>query len=175
MTPWPFRKKIKEYNIDIKEGYPLFKLNEDGTTEQVIRVDWDSYFMLIAEQVATRGTCDRKQVGCVLVRDKRIIATGYNGSVSGSEHCDDIGHLMENSHCVRTIHAEVNAVAQCAKHGVSCEGATCYSNTLICWNCFKTLVNAGVKKILYRDEYTAELKNHVFKFAKELGIPIIRI
>jgi len=171
---WPWKKRTEEERLEAS-GYPMFKLNEDGSTTEVTRVDWDSYFMLIAEQVATRGTCERKQVGCVLVKDKQIISTGYNGSIAGSDHCDDIGHLMENGHCVRTIHAEVNAVAQCAKHGISCEGTTCYCNTLPCWNCFKTLVNAGVKKIFYRDEYSAELKNHVFTFSKELDIPVIRL
>ena len=134
------------------------------------------YFMDIADMVSRRGSCDRKQVGCILVKDKRIIATGYNGSMTKADHCDDVGHLMENGHCVRTIHAEVNAIAQCAKYGSDCEGSTCYCNTLPCWNCFKLLVNAGVRQIYYKDAYAnAELKGHVFQFSKELGIPVVKI
>ena len=132
--------------------------------------------MDIADMVSRRGSCDRKQVGCILVKDKRIIATGYNGSMSGSQHCDDVGHLMENGHCVRTIHAEVNAIAQCAKYGSNCEGSTCYCNTLPCWNCFKLLVNAGIVQIYYKDAYAnAELKGHVFQFSKELRVPVVKI
>jgi dCMP deaminase len=179
--PWPWNSRVieelEESPIDraMEQGYPLFMKKDNGKIVEVNRIDWDTYFMSIAEKVAERGTCDRKQVGCVLVKDKRIIATGYNGSMSGSDHCDDVGHLMENNHCVRTIHAEVNAVAQCAKHGVSCEGATCYCNTLPCWNCFKTLVNAGVTKIFFKDSYNAELKDKVFEFSEELDIPVVRI
>ena len=73
------------------------------------RPTWDKYFMEIAKQVATRSTCERKQVGAVIVRDKNILSTGYNGSIRGLSHCDEVGHLMENGHCVRTIHAEINA------------------------------------------------------------------
>jgi len=175
---WPWKKEEIEVSaIEIATGdiYPLYLRTGEGEMKKVNRVDWDTYFMTIAEQVATRGTCNRKRVGCVLVKDKRIIATGYNGSISSAEHCDDVGHLMENNHCVRTIHAEVNAIAQCAKYGVSCEGATCYCNTLPCWNCFKSLVNAGVAKIFFRDSYDAELKNKVFEFSEELDIPVVRL
>ena len=83
----------------------------------VQRADWPTYFMNIARQVATRSTCDRKQVGAVIVRDKTILSTGYNGSIRGLSHCDEDGHLMENGHCVRTVHAEANAIAQAARHG----------------------------------------------------------
>ena len=76
------------------------------------RVTWNEYFMAIAEQVASRSTCDRKHIGAVIVRDKTILSTGYNGSLRGSPHCDEAGHDIENGHCVRTVHAEANAVAQ---------------------------------------------------------------
>ena len=82
------------------------------------RLDWDSYFMLSALFLASRSTCSRAQVGTLLVKDKRIIASGYNGSVHGEEHCDDVGHLMVDNHCIRTVHSVVNAVTQCAKFGV---------------------------------------------------------
>lgn len=180
---WPWKKKevsasgIDESPIDaaINQGYPLFRLCEDGKIEEISRVDWDSYFMMIAEQVASRGTCNRKQVGCILVKDKRILATGYNGSISGTEHCDDVGHLMEDGHCVRTVHAEINALAQCSKYGIACDESIAYINTCPCWSCFKALVNAGVKEIFYRDPYKPELKELVFKYAEELGIPLKQI
>src|SRR6478752_7299854 len=90
------------------------------------RGSWDVYFMRIARDVATRATCDRKLVGAVIVRDKNILATGYNGSIRGLGHCDDEGHMMEEGHCVRTIHAEANAVIQAAKNGIRIEAATIY-------------------------------------------------
>ena len=83
------------------------------------RPTWDIYFMGIAKQVSQRSTCDRKHVGAVIARDKVILSTGYNGSIRGIEHCDQIGHMMENQHCVRTVHAEVNAVAQAAMNGTN--------------------------------------------------------
>ena len=85
------------------------------------RVSWEEYFMNIAREVATRSTCDRKHVGAVIVRGKTILSTGYNGSIRGLAHCDDAGHEMENTHCVRTIHAEANAIVQSALHGVRLE------------------------------------------------------
>ena len=90
-----------------------------------MRPDWDSYFLKIAYAVSERSTCDRAFVGCVLVRDKRILTTGFNGSPAGQGHCDELGHLLVEGHCVRTIHAETNAIIQAALHGVSTRGATC--------------------------------------------------
>ena len=139
------------------------------------RISMHKYFMDIADKVSERGTCDRKKVGCILVKDKRIIATGYNGSISGSDHCDDVGHLMEEGHCIRTVHAEINALAQCAKYGMSCDGSICYCNTFPCWECFKAMVNAGVKQVYYKDSYAAKAKNNVIKFSKELNIPVVKI
>ena len=87
------------------------------------RASWDEYFLRIATDVATRATCDRKHVGAVIVRDRTILSTGYNGSIGGTPHCDEVGHMMEDGHCVATIHAEVNAVLQAARNGVAIEGA----------------------------------------------------
>ena len=106
------------------------------------RPSWDSYFMKIAAAVSERSTCDRAMVGCVLVRDKRILTTGFNGSPAGQEHCDEAGHLMVDGHCVRTIHAETNAIIQAALHGVSTRDAICYVTHLPCINCTKALINA---------------------------------
>jgi len=140
-----------------------------------MRINWHQYFMDIAEKVSERSTCDRKHVGAIIVKDKRILATGYNGSLPNSEHCDDAGHLLENNHCVRTLHAEINAIVQCAKYGISCQGATLYCNTLPCWNCFKTVVSAGISKIYYSTDYNAELKSNVFEYSKKLNINLIKL
>lgn len=170
--PWPWKKKEEG---SIEKTYPLFLLKEDATIEEIKRKDWDIYFMEIAERVAERGTCDRKQVGCVLVKDKRILATGYNGSITGASHCDDVGHMMEEGHCVRTVHSEINALAQCAKYGTSCNEAIAYINTCPCWDCFKAMINAGIKAIFYRDPYKPRLKEKVFETAEALNIPLIQI
>lgn len=117
------------------------------------RVDWHTYFMNIAAQVATRSTCDRKHVGAVIVRDKTILSTGYNGSIRGMPHCDDVGHDLENDHCVATIHAEANAILQAAKNGVMIDGAELYTTASPCWTCFKLIANAGLKAIYYGEFY----------------------
>lgn len=135
-----------------------------------MRSDWDSYFMEIAKQVATRATCDRKHVGTVIVRDRTILSTGYNGSVRGLEHCDDIGHMMEGGHCLRTVHSEANAIIQAAKNGVAIEGADLYVTASPCWNCFKMVANAGIKRIVYGEFYRDK---RVHDVAGELGIEMI--
>ena len=121
-----------------------------------MRPDWDSYFMKIAFAVSERSTCDRAFIGCVLVLEKRILTTGFNGSPSGQPHCDDAGHLMVEGHCVRTIHAETNAIIQAALHGVSTRGATCYVTHFPCINCAKVLVNAGIVRLVYSVDYRVD-------------------
>ncbi len=133
------------------------------------RSDWDSYFMEIARVVATRATCDRKHVGAVIVRDKCILATGYNGSIRGLAHCDEEGHLMEDGHCVRTIHAEANAIIQAARNGVRIEGATVYVTASPCWGCFKMIANAGLSRIVFGEFYRDD---RIFRFATQLGIEL---
>src|SRR5687768_17940338 len=96
------------------------------TEEKPVRASWDEYFMSIAQVVATRSTCPRKYVGAVIVRNRTILSTGYNGSIRGMPHCSDVGHMMEDNHCVATIHAEANAIIQAARNGVMIEGATNY-------------------------------------------------
>ena len=117
------------------------------------RVTWNAYFMSIAEQVASRSTCDRKHIGAVIVRDKTILSTGYNGSLRGSPHCDEIGHDIENGHCVRTVHAEANAVAQAAKNGVAIDGSEIYVTASPCLACFKLIANCGIRTVFYREFY----------------------
>src|SRR6266496_6229332 len=121
-----------------------------------MRPDWDSYFMKIAYAVSERSTCDRAFVGSVLVLDKRILTTGFNGSPAGQGHCDEIGHLMVDGHCVRTIHAETNAIIQAALHGISTKGATCYVTHLPCINCTKVLINACISRIVYSVPYRTD-------------------
>ncbi|MEY8442020.1 ComE operon protein 2 [Lactobacillaceae bacterium 24-114] len=126
------------------------------------RIDWDQYFMIQAALLASRSTCNRLSVGAVLVRDKRIIAGGYNGSVSGDEHCIDEGCYLVSGHCVRTIHAEMNAILQCARFGISSDGASLYVTDFPCLQCTKNLLQAGIKEINYirnyhNDEYAKRL------------------
>jgi dCMP deaminase len=121
-----------------------------------MRPDWDTYFLRIAQVVGERSTCERAHVGCVLVVDKRILTAGYNGSPTGQEHCDDAGHLLVNGHCVRTIHAETNAIIQAALHGVSTKGATCYVTHFPCINCTKALINAGISRLVYETAYNID-------------------
>ena len=136
------------------------------------RVSWEQYFMNIAKETAARSTCDRKHVGAVIVRDKTILSTGYNGSIRGMPHCDDVGHLMENGHCVATIHAEANAVLQAAKNGVGINGSEVYITASPCWICFKVLANTGIKKIYYGEVYRDE---RIFDIAKRLEIELVHI
>ena len=136
------------------------------------RVDWPVYFMGIARQVAARSTCDRKHVGAVIVRDRTILSTGYNGSVRGLPHCDDAGHMMVDGHCVRTIHAEVNAVVQAAKNGTRIDGATIYVTASPCWNCFKTICNVGIKRIVFEEFYRDE---RIFEVSQTLGIELVEL
>ena len=134
------------------------------------RVDWNTYFMNIARQAGTRSTCDRKHVGAVIVRDRTILSTGYNGSIRGMPHCDDVGHLLENDHCVATVHAEANAIIQAAKNGVLIAGAEIYTTASPCWNCFKLILNAGINRVYYGEFYRDTRSVEV---AKRLGIELI--
>ena len=135
-----------------------------------MRPDWDSYFMKIAYAVSERSTCDRALVGCVLVFEKRILTSGFNGSPAGQEHCDEVGHLMVDGHCVRTIHAETNAIIQAALHGVSTKGSTCYVTHLPCINCIKALINAGIVHIVYSVAYRTD--ENAMAFLKAANIEV---
>lgn len=126
--------------------------------------------MNIAREVATRSTCDRKFVGAVVVRDRSILATGYNGSIRGLHHCDEKGHLMEDGHCVRTVHAEANAIVQAARNGVRIEGASIYVTASPCWGCFRLIANAGISRIVFGEFYR---DNKIFEFSQSLGIELV--
>lgn len=116
--------------------------------------DWNKYFMDLAIQASTMTTCDRLHVGCVLVKDKRVIATGFNGSISGHPHCDEVGHLLnDEGRCIRTVHAEQNAILDCAKRGVATEGACAYVTHEPCEHCTRSLAQAGIKTVFFQEGY----------------------
>jgi len=135
-----------------------------------VRASWNEYFMNIAKTVATRATCDRKFVGAVIVRDRIILATGYNGSIRGLPHCDEEGHMMEDGHCVRTVHAEANAIVQAARSGVRIDAAELYVTASPCWGCFRLVANAGLKRIVFGEFYRDE---RAFELAHRLGIELV--
>jgi dCMP deaminase len=126
--------------------------------------------MNIARQVATRATCDRKHVGAVIVRDKTILSTGYNGSIRGLAHCTEAGHLLEDGHCVRTVHAEANAICQAARNGVRIEDADIYTTASPCWSCFRLIANSSIRRIYYGEFYR---DRRSLEIAAELGMELI--
>lgn len=122
------------------------------------RISWDQYFMAQSHLLALRSTCERLMVGATIVRDNRIIAGGYNGSVSGSVHCIEEGCYVIDGHCVRTVHAEANALLQCAKFGVPTEGAEMYVTHYPCLQCCKQIIQSGIKAVYYANDY----RNHEY-------------
>jgi len=142
------------------------------------RPSWDDYFMKIAEMVGSRGTCDRGRNGAVIVRNKRILTTGYVGSPVGLPHCDEVGHQMKemsgdgkkSMHCVRTTHAEQNAIAQAARFGISIEGGTIYTKMAPCYTCAKMIINAGLKRVVCAKDYHAS--EDTKKIFKQAGIEL---
>jgi len=135
------------------------------------RPSWDEYFTEVAQTVGKRATCDRGRSGCVIVRDKRILCTGYVGSPVGVDHCDDIGHEMletyndkgeKSQHCIRTSHAEQNALTQAARFGISIDGATLYCKMEPCYICAKMIINAGIKRVV------AEMRYHAAERTREV-------
>ena len=136
------------------------------------RPQWDDYFMDIAFTVAQRSTCNRAHVGAVIVREKRILTTGYNGAPAGISHCDEIGHLMIDGHCLRALHAEQNAIIQAALHGVSIKDSSCYVTHQPCINCAKMLINAGIRKVVYGGNYPDE---NSLMFLNEAKVELVRL
>ncbi|MFH1270900.1 MAG: cytidine/deoxycytidylate deaminase family protein [Nanoarchaeota archaeon] len=126
------------------------------------RPSWDEYFMNVAHSVRERATCDRGRAGSVIVKDKRILTTGYVGSPSGLAHCDDVGHIIKElkhengeitKHCLRTIHSEINAILQAAKFGTAIDGATLYTTMAPCPTCAKAIITAGIKRVVANKNY----------------------
>jgi dCMP deaminase len=140
-----------------------------------LRPTWDEYFMAICLQVASRATCDRGRSGCVIVRDKQILATGYVGSPVGQPHCDEVGHEFHqvihedghlSQHCIRTTHAEQNAICQAAKIGIALDGATLYCKMTPCYVCAKMIINVGIRRVVCENDYhAAELTKNLFNQA----------
>jgi len=146
-----------------------------------MRPSWDEYFMKICQVVASRATCDRGRSGCIIVRDKQILTTGYVGSPVGTPHCDEVGHQFhsvihedghQSQHCIRTTHAEQNAICQAAKLGISLNGATLYCKMTPCYVCAKMIINVGIKKVVCEKDYhAADLSKELFaKAGVELTI-----
>lgn len=126
------------------------------------RLSWTEYFSLQAVIASSRSTCERAYVGAVIVKNKRVIATGYNGSVHSDAHCIDVGHHLIDGHCVRTVHAEVNAITQCAKYGIETDDSELFVTHFPCLNCTKSLIQAGITKVNYLNDYRVD------PYAKEL-------
>ncbi len=146
------------------------------------RPTWNEYFMQIVDAVASRATCDRGKSGAIIVKDKRILTTGYVGAPMGLPHCDESGHLMMkhvnedgsiSDHCVRTTHAEQNAIVQAAANGVAIKGATLYCTMEPCLTCAKMIINAGIKKVVCKKRYHAGKITR--SFFKEAGVELVAL
>ena len=149
------------------------------TEEPYIRPTWDEYFMEVCRAIAKRATCDRGKSGCVIAKENQILATGYVGSPSGLPHCDEAGHELKkvlhddgsvSMHCVRTVHAEQNAICQAARRGVAIDGATVYCKMTPCRTCAMMLINCGIKRIVCEKKYHAGAESE--QLFKTAGIPL---
>jgi dCMP deaminase len=136
----------------------------------MIRHNWDAHFIELATVIATRATCTRKHVAAILTRDNTILSTGYNGSPRGQPHCIDVGCEMEDGHCVRTVHAEANAITQAAKNGVNIHGATLYTTASPCYQCAKMLANAGIARVVFGEWYRPD--ERCLRLFQNMGIEV---
>jgi len=161
------------------ESKPLTEKSSIESKEKYIRPTWDEYFIEVMKAVAKRATCDRGRSGCVIARDKQLLVTGYVGSPKGLPHCDDVGHLMKkvihdndtiSQHCVRTVHAEQNAICQAAKLGVSINGATLYCSMTPCRVCAMMIINCGIKRVVCLKRYHAGAESE--EMFKQAGIEL---
>jgi dCMP deaminase len=169
------KKTVAAHKKSLKQVRPAVAAHQDKHT----RPSWDEYFMSIAAMVGTRGTCDRGRSGCIIVKDKRILVTGYVGSPIGLPHCDEAGHEMhkvvhddghESMHCIRTIHAEQNALAQAARLGIPLEGSTVFCKMTPCYVCAKLLMNAGIVEVVADKDYHASVQSK--RIFKEGGVKL---
>lgn len=155
-------------------------MNEQLPKEPLtVRPSWDEYFLKLADTVASRATCDRGRSGCVIVKDRQILVTGYVGSPRGLAHCDEVGHLMKKvihedgsitQHCVRTVHAEQNAITQAARRGIALEGSTLYCRMTPCRTCAMLIINCGIERVVCERKYHAGLESEAM-FA-EAGVKL---
>jgi len=136
------------------------------------RPSWDEYFLKLAMLASERSTCPRMHCGCVFVKDRFVLATGYNGSLPGHPHCDDVGCLVVDNHCVRTNHAEINALTQAAIHGVNIKGATAYITNMSCTTCAKALIASGIKRVVVFSDFHDTLAT---QFYTESGVEIVKL
>jgi dCMP deaminase len=151
----------------------------DDNNEKFVRPSWDEYFIQLADTVANRATCDRGRSGCVITKDKQILVTGYVGSPKGLPHCDDVGHLFKKvihedgsvtQHCVRTVHAEQNAITQAAKRGISLDGSTLYCRMTPCRTCAMLIINCGIERVVCEKKYHTGTESE--EMFKEVGIEL---
>jgi dCMP deaminase len=136
------------------------------------RPAWDEYFLKLAMLASERSTCPRMHCGCVFVKDRFVLATGYNGSLPGHPHCEDVGCLVVENHCVRTNHAEINALTQAAIHGVNIKDATAYITNMSCTTCAKALIAAGIKRVVVFSDFHDTLAT---QFYTESGVEIVKL
>lgn len=148
---------------------------KDTNNNNYKRPSWDEYFIEISEMVGKRGSCDRGRAGCVIVKNNRLIAAGYAGSPIGLPHCDEVGHEMhtvihedgsQTKHCIRTAHAEQNAICEAARMGIALEGSTLYCKMTPCYICAKMIINCGIKRVVCAQDYHAgQRSKEIFKEA----------
>ena len=148
--------------------------------EEYKRPSWDEYFIELANTAARRATCDRGRSGCVIVKDKQVLVTGYVGSPMGLPHCDDDGHLFKKmlhedgsvtNHCVRTVHAEQNAICQAARRGIALDGATLYCTMTPCRTCAMLIINCGIKRVVCEKKYHAGKESE--QMFKQAGVELV--
>jgi len=144
-------------------------------TQKPTRPSWDEYFLKLSDLVSTRSTCPRLHVGAILVRDRMVISTGYNGAPRKTDQCDEVGCRIENDHCTRTVHAEANAVIQAAYHGISTKGSTLYTRYFPCEHCAKVLINAGVGRVVFSEIYKNIDQTFARDLFKQAGVKVDKI
>ncbi|OQX72685.1 MAG: cell division protein DedD [Bacteroidetes bacterium 4484_276] len=158
-------------------------MNKDDETKKSprehVRPTWDEYFMELANAAAKRATCDRGRSGCVIVRDRQVLVTGYVGSPRGLPHCDEVGHLFKKvihddgtitQHCVRTVHAEQNAICQAARLGIALENGTLYTRMTPCRTCAMLIINCGIKRVVCERKYHAGAESE--ELFKQAGVQL---
>ncbi|MFA6816572.1 MAG: cytidine/deoxycytidylate deaminase family protein [Lentisphaeria bacterium] len=143
-------------------------------SESPYRPDWDTYFLKLAMLASERATCPRMHCGCIIARNNRIVTTGYNGSLPGQPHCDQEGCMIVDNHCVRTNHAEMNAICQAARLGLALEGSTAYVTNMPCTNCARALIAAGIVRVVVFAGYKTSLAERFFKNS-EVQLDIAKI
>jgi len=136
------------------------------------RPTWDEYFLKLAMLTSERSTCPRMHCGCILVKDRFVLASGYNGSIPGQPHCDDVGCLIVDNHCQRTNHAEINALVQSARHGINVTGCTAYITNMSCTTCAKALIASGIVRVVVFTDFHETM---AVEFYTKSGVEIVKL